>query len=105
MAKQQIKSLEDIIAFKTQMTALGECETMIRYAQSQGKTVPSHVLKQMSDLKAISHDLNHELKAGGLEAQLDPRSMNMALIGSLHNDLAKVIAPATPATVLLMEIY
>jgi len=103
MAKQQIKSLEDIIAFKTQMSTLEECETMVRYAQSQGKTVPSHILKQMSDLKAIAHDLNHELKAGGTEDQLDPRSMNMALIGSLHNDLAKVIAPATPATVLLME--
>lgn len=103
MAKQQIKSLEDIIAFKTQMKMLTECETMVSYAQSQGKTVPSHILKQMSDLNAISHELNHELKEGGAEDQLDPRSMNMALIGSLHGDLAKVIAPATPATVLLME--
>jgi len=103
MAKQQIKSLEDIIAFKTQMKTLTECETMVSYAQSQGKVVPSHILKQMSDLNAISHELNHELKAGGDEDQLDPRSMNMALIGSLHNDLAQVIAPATPATVLLME--
>lgn len=103
MAKQQIKSLEEIIAFQTQMKTLAECETMVSYAQSQGKTVPSHILKQMSDLKAISHDLNQELKAGGKEDQLDPRSMNMALIGSLHSDLAKVIAPATPATVLLME--
>lgn len=103
MAKQQIKSLEEIIAFKTQMKTLNECETMVGYAQSQGKTVPSHILKQMSDLKAISHDLNQELKGGGAEDQLDPRSMNMALIGGLHSDLAKVIAPATPATVLLME--
>lgn len=103
MAKQQIKSLEDIIAFKTQMKTLKECETMVSYAQSQGKIVPSHILKQMSDLSAISHELNHELKAGGSEDQLDPRSMNMALIGSLHSDLAQVIAPATPATVLLME--
>lgn len=103
MAKQQIKSLEEIIAFKTQMKTLTECETMVGYAQSQGKTVPSHILKQMSDLNAISHELNQELKAGGTEDQLDPRSMNMALIGSLHNDLAEVIAPATPATVLLME--
>lgn len=103
MAKQQIKSLGDIIAFKTQTKALEECETMVRYAQSQGKIVPSHILKQMSDLNAIAHELTHELKAGSTEAQMDPRSMNMALIGSLHNELAKVIAPATPATVLLME--
>lgn len=103
MAKQQIKSLEDIIAFQTQMKTLEECETMVRYAQSQGKKVPSHVLKQMADLNAIAHDLNSELRAGGAEDQLDPRSMNMALIGSLHNDLSKVIAPASPATVLLME--
>ncbi|BDS09332.1 hypothetical protein [Aureispira anguillae] len=102
MAKQQIKSLEDIISFRNQTKTLEECETMVRYAQSQGKTIPSHILKQMSDLNAIAHELNHEIKAGNVE-QLDPRSLNMALIGDLHRELARVIAPATPATVLLME--
>lgn len=102
MAKQQIKALGDVIAFKTQTKALQECETMVRYAQSQGKTIPSHVLKQMSDLGAITHELEHEIQSGNA-AQLDPRSLNMALIGDLHKELANVIAPATPATVLLME--
>ncbi|WMX13980.1 MULTISPECIES: hypothetical protein [unclassified Aureispira] len=102
MAKQEIKALKDIVTFKNQIRTLDECETMVRYAQSQGKKVPSHVLKQMSDLKAIAHELNDELKAGNIE-NLDPRSLNMALIGQLHREMAKVIAPATPATVLLME--
>lgn len=102
MAKQQIKSLEDIIAFKTQTQTLAECETMVRYAQAQGKTIPSHILKQLSDLNAIAHELNQDIKTGNTD-QLDPRSLNMALIGDLHRELAVVIAPATPATVLLME--
>lgn len=102
MAKQEIKDLKDIVSFKNQIRTLEECETMVRYAQAQGKEVPSHVLKQMSDLKAIGHELNNELKAGNIE-NLDPRSLNMALIGDLHRHMAIVIAPATPATVLLME--
>lgn len=75
---------------------------MVRYAQAQGKKVPQHVLKQMSELNAIAHELNDRIRAGSIE-NLDPRSLNMALIGELHREMAVVIAPATPATVLLME--
>jgi hypothetical protein len=102
MAKQKINDLRDIVSFKNQIRTLEECETMVRYAQAQGKKVPSYVLKQMSDLKAIGHELNDEIKAGNIE-NLDPRSLNMALIGELHNEMAKVIAPAAPATILLLE--
>lgn len=75
---------------------------MVNYAQANGKSVPSHVLKQLSDLQAIMHEAERDLADGSLDT-VDPRSLNLALIGSLHNDLAAVIAPASPATVLLME--
>lgn len=99
----QIRELYDIIAFRNQVKALDECETMVRYAQSQGLKVPQHVLKQMSDLNAIAHELNAEIAQGNDMMGIDPRALNMALIGSIHKDLAAVIAPATPATVVLME--
>lgn len=98
----QVKELYDIISFRNQIKALQECETMVRYAQSQGFKVPQHVLKQMGDLNAIAHELNQNISQGDLNS-LDPRSLNMALIGSLHKEMASVIAPATPATVVLME--
>lgn len=103
MAKlAQVRELYDMVSFRNQIKTLQECETMVRYAQAQGKTVPQHVLHQMSDLNAIAHELNDRIRAGNID-HLDPRSLNMALIGELHNEMATVIAPATPATVLLME--
>ncbi|MFK7798461.1 MAG: hypothetical protein AB8E82_13495 [Aureispira sp.] len=103
MAKSgQARKLYYIDSFRNQVKALEECETMVRYAQSQGKKVPSHVLKQLSDLNAIAHELEQSAAAGNTQ-ELDPRSLNMALLGELHRDMAAVIAPATPATVLLME--
>ncbi len=103
MAKlAQVRELYDMVSFRNQIKTLQECETMVRYAQSQGLKVPSHVLKQMSELNAIAHELNDRIRSGNIE-NLDPRSLNMALIGELHREMAVVIAPATPATVLLME--
>ncbi|MGH1334594.1 MAG: hypothetical protein ACRBFS_00590 [Aureispira sp.] len=103
MAKSgQIKELYDVVSFRNQIKSLQECETMVRYAQSQGKKVPQHVLKQLSELNAISYELNDRVLAGDT-SQLDPRALDMALIGDLHATVASVIAPASPATVLLME--
>ncbi len=103
MAKlAQVRELYDMVSFRNQIKTLQECETMVRYAQAQGKKVPTHVLKQMSELNAIAHELNDRIRAGNIE-HLDPRSLNMALIGELHREMAVVIAPAMPSTVLLME--
>ena len=103
MAKTaQVKELYDVLSFRNQIKTLEECASMVRYAQAQGLKVPSHVLKQMNDLNAIAHELNERISQGHAQG-LDPRSLNMALIGGLHRELAAVIAPATPATVILME--
>lgn len=102
MAKQPFKALQDLGAFKNQTRTIEECEMMATYAQSQGKTIPSHVLKQLGDLQAIKYDMQKEIEAGNLD-NLDPRSLNLSLIGELHKELSIVIAPASPATVLLME--
>lgn len=102
MAKPPLKQLHDILSIKPQLKGIDECEMMVEYAQSQGKPIPSHVLKQLGDLQAIKHDIEHDLKDGTLDT-VDPRSLNLSLIGSLHRELAAVIAPASPATVLLMQ--
>lgn len=102
MAKAPFKALQDLSAFKSQTRAIDECEMMATYAQSQGKTIPQHVLKQLADLQAIKYDMEKEIEIGNLD-NLDPRSLNLSLIGELHKELAVVIAPASPATVLLME--
>lgn len=102
MAKQLIRDLSSIVAFKNQALSIEECEIMIHYAQANGKMVPPHTLKQLGELQAIVYDINLEIAAGNID-KVDPRSLNMALIGGLHNDLSKVIAPASPETVLLLE--
>jgi len=100
--KSPITTLKGVMAFNAQMKAIEECEMMAHYAQTQGKKVPAHLLKQMSELQAILHDLQMELESGNLN-NVDPRSLNMSLIGGIHGELAELLSPASPATVLLME--
>lgn len=100
MAKQT--ALHEIPVFKNQLKALRECEIMVQYAQSNSKSIPWHVLKQLNDLQAIEHDLKQQLKTTSVE-EIDPLSLNMALIGDIHGSLAQIIAPASPESVLLLE--
>ncbi len=102
MARKIKQNLRDVSAFQNQLEAVEECEIMVHYAQSQGSVIPEHTLKMLSDIHAIQKDLELEVAAGNAD-KLDPRSLNMAVIGNIHKELAAVIAPASPATVLMLE--
>jgi hypothetical protein len=67
--------------------ALHECEAMLNYAMTNGKKIDPRILGM---LKAVKKN-----QADGRDA--------IESIGDLHGMLASVIAPATPATVTLME--
>jgi len=100
MAKKQ--KLKDLEAFRQQVIALEECEMMIHHAQSNGKHVPQHTLKVLSDMQAIRNDLEKEV-AGGKAENLDPRSLNMSIIGDMYKDVTEVLAPSSPSTVIMLE--
>ena len=100
--KTPVQALQDVMAFKSQIEAIEECEVMAHYAQSQGTKIPSHILKQITELNTIKYELEIQLKSGNID-QVDPRALNLATIGEIHGALARILAPATPATVLLLE--
>ncbi len=101
MAKKNTIELIKIKALQPKLKGIEECEMMLHYAQSQGRLVPPHIIAQLGDLQAIVYDMEQELKNGA--KKIDPLSLNYSLIGEIHHELAKVIAPASPATVFLME--
>jgi hypothetical protein len=102
MARKGKQNLADLPNFENQLNAIDECDIMVHYAQNQGFAIPDHTLRMLSDIHAIKRDLEQAV-AEGKANQLDPRSLNMAVIGDIHKELAGVIAPASPATVLMLE--
>lgn len=102
MARKTAQKLSSYPNFKNQLNAIDECEVMVHYAQNQGFVIPEYTLKILTDVVAIRTDLE-KAAAEGKGEQLDPRSLSMAVIGEVHKELAAVIAPASPATVLMLE--
>ncbi len=102
MARKTAQKLSSYPNFQKQLNAIDECEVMVHYAQNQGFAIPEYTLKILTDVVAIRTDLE-KAAAEGKGEQLDPRSLSMAVIGEVHKELAAVIAPASPATVLMLE--
>lgn len=102
MARKGKQTLADLPNFENQLNAIEECDIMVHYAQNQGFVIPDHTLRMLTDIHAIKRDLEQAV-AEGKGDQLDPRSLNMAAIGDIHQELAAVISPASPATVLMLE--
>lgn len=108
MGKQDNNILNKVPELKATLKALKECETLISYAQSQGYIIPQEVFVKLNDLKTKKATLEQEARAissrnpnGPID--IDPAAIDVAEVGSIHQALAKVIAPASPASVLLIE--
>lgn len=74
---------------------LRECEAMLNYALANGKKIKPEILAKLTKVK----NTMAQSEASGAPQ----RSTKVDEIGQVHNMLADIIAPATPATVVLME--
>lgn len=88
-----------------------ECRAMIEHAQANGKAVPAQVLTLMEKLdlrKMMLQDpTNSDYRARALDFQQNSAHETEAdLMGQLaaaHSIMSKVVAPATPATVMMLK--
>lgn len=68
---------------------LEQCDAMARYAFASGLTMSSELLRDLAMLE-------QEMKGA-------PETSSLAVIGSVHAQLATVVAPATPKTIHLLH--
>jgi hypothetical protein len=101
MAKKNTIELTKIKALQPKLKAIEECGMMLHYAQSKGKLIPPHIIEQLGKIQAAVYTMEMELDKGA--EKINPLSINYSELSGIHHELAKVIAPASPATVFLME--
>lgn len=73
------------------------CQAMARYALGSGKIVPAQLMENL-------HIIEQQRQGGGPPPGPDgsPRSMVNRLVRT-HHQLAQIVAPATPRTLLILE--
>ncbi len=69
-----------------------ECEAMAKYALASGLEVPGSLLQQLK-----------ELESSMAAADRDVEPMAIRRLGECHGRLSKLVAPATPRTILLLD--
>ena len=93
-----------------------ECEAMAKYAFASGRTVPEALVESLQTLSTQeSRETGETVEAGkrpseadaaeGKEAPDTTTSTSRArALAKIHKDLAEIVAPATPRTILLLAI-
>ncbi len=79
-----------------------ECEAMARYALTAGLEVPGSLMKTLAELTDMVLDLGNDTRED--PENRDPMSPDdLQRLTRVHGKLSRIIAPATPRTVLLLS--
>lgn len=80
---------------------LAEVEAMANYALSSGSEVPVSLLESLQSL--VEDEASHGSKEENVAVSCRDRTARLGELGQIHHALARIVHPASPRSILLLD--